>query len=191
MEMGLGRTRHRALGRPAMRHASATARLATPPMRALGLAFCMSLSLLAGCKSLSGFTGAAAGIAAGTVSSNPAVGVGVGVAVQAATDEVINRVFRNMQRNEQDRIAALAAEAPIGETRAWDIRHRIPFHNEKGTLRVVRDIDTPLATCREVLFSVEDDKQPLWFITPVCRRSDGVWKWAAAEPATRRWGNLQ
>ncbi|WP_347557586.1 hypothetical protein [Robbsia sp. KACC 23696] len=30
-----------------------------------------------------------------------------------------------------------------------------------------------------------------WFQTSVCRRSDGQWKWAQAEPATERWGNLQ
>jgi hypothetical protein len=30
-----------------------------------------------------------------------------------------------------------------------------------------------------------------WFQTSVCRRSDGKWKWAQAEPATERWGNLQ
>ncbi|SDV50359.1 hypothetical protein [Chitinasiproducens palmae] len=165
---------------------------AAPPRAAAKLVVCLvAVAALAGCKSLSGFTGAAAGIAAGTFSSNPAVGIGVGVTVQAATDELINRIFRNMQRDEQNRIALLASDLPIGEKRPWSIHHRIPFHDERGTLQVVRDISTPLAQCREVLFSVDDDAHSQWFLTPLCQRSDGVWKWAAAEPATDRWGSLQ
>jgi len=29
------------------------------------------------------------------------------------------------------------------------------------------------------------------FITQTCKQSDGQWRWAAAEPAVARWGNLQ
>ena len=29
-----------------------------------------------------------------------------------------------------------------------------------------------------------------WFVASACRQAGG-WKWAAAEPATERWGSLQ
>lgn len=156
----------------------------------------LALCMLPGCKAIGGLTGAAAGVAAGTFSSNPAVGVGVGIAVQAATDEVINRVLRDMQSGEQNNIASLAGSLPIGQTESWAVHHTIPFHNEEGTLQVVRDIDTPLAHCREIAFMVYDKAmakqgRAQWFITPVCQEGDGAWRWAAAEPAVERWGNLQ
>jgi hypothetical protein len=214
MEMGIRRTGHRTLGIAAMSGPLARAALA------LGLAAAV---LSAGCSSIGGFTGAIAGVAAGSVSSNPAVGVGIGVAVQAATDEAIATVFRHMQRDEQDRIAMLAGTMRIGDKQPWDIHHLMPFSDEHGELQVVRDIDTPLAQCREILFSVisgkpdkgaqesADNKSatskpvaykpdagkaaakhpPLRFITQTCRRPDGTWKWAAAEPAVERWGTLQ
>ena len=161
---------------------------------AVGVACALSVSLI-GCGSIGAITGAVAGVTAGSASTNPAVGIGVGIAVQAATDAAIQTLFRNMQGAEQDRIAALAGSMLLGETRAWDIHHAMPFSDERGELQVVGVIDNALASCKEVMFSVIDARPEApvrqRFITQMCRQSDGEWKWAAAEPAVARWGNLQ
>jgi hypothetical protein len=55
-------------------------------------------------------------------------------------------------------------------------------------------IATPLATCKEVVFSVEEDGRATlkraWYTTHACRSGER-WKWALAEPAVERWGVLQ
>ncbi len=182
MALGLGRAGHGALGGFAMKRRALFAGVAL-------------VGSLCGCSSIGGFTGAVAGAATGTVTTNPAIGVGVGIAVKAATDAAFRRIFRDMQADEQDRIAAIAGAMSIGERQAWDIHHRIPFTDERGELRVVGVIDNALATCKEVMFSVAggSKKAPTsqWFVTQTCRRSDGQWRWAAAEPAVARWGALQ
>lgn len=151
--------------------------------------------LLAGCASVGGFVGAASGILAGTFTTNPAIGVGVGIAVQAATDTAFATIYRNMQRGEQDRIALLAGTLPVGQLQDWNIHHRIPFNDEHGQVQVAGEIDNALASCRMVMFSVIGGKKKAptenWYETQICRNSEGQWKWAAVEPATGRWGNLQ
>jgi hypothetical protein len=151
--------------------------------------------LLGGCSSIGGFTGAVVAIATGTFTTNPAIGVGAGIAVQSATDAAFRKVFRDMQADEQNRIAAMAGAMAIGEQRSWDIHHTMPFTDERGELRIVGVIDNALATCKEVMFSVIEGKKDAptrqWFVTQTCRQSDGEWRWAAAEPAVKRWGALQ
>ena len=150
---------------------------------------------LAGCNSIGGFTGAVAGAATGTFSSNPAVGVAVGVSVKTATDAAMNRLFRGMQADEQDRIAEIAGSLNVGDRQPWKIHHLFSYGDEAGELQVVSSIDNALAVCKEVMFSVIGGKRDMpvreWFITPTCQQSDGRWRWAAAEPATERWGTLQ
>ena len=103
-------------------------------------------------------------------------------------DELRKYVVRARHGGEQDAIAAVAGTAPLGERRAWEIRHTIPINNTRGLLVVVGEIPNPLAPCREVVFTTEDDATP--FMTWVCHDRDH-WRWAAAEPAVDRWGNLQ
>lgn len=170
MALGFGGAGDGALGQPAMRWAA----LALMP-------------LLGGCAVVSDVAGLVAGGAAGSATANPVVGYAVGIGVRAGVDEVRRYVVRVRHRGEQDAIAAVAGAAPLNEARAWEIRHTIPIGNQRGTLTVVRDIATPLAVCRQVLFTVEDDGL---FTTPVCQGPRG-WKWAAAEPAVDRWGFLQ
>jgi hypothetical protein len=169
-----------ALGQPAMRPAL------------LGLAL-GAVAALAGCSSIGGFAGAVAGVTTGTFSSNPAVGVAVGVSVKAATDATMNRVFRRMRAEEQDRIAEIAGGLDVGARQAWAVDHL--FSHEAGEVQVVASIDNALASCKQVLFSMaaEEGRAPSreWFVTQACRQSDGHWRWAAAEPATGRWGTLQ
>ncbi len=132
-----------------------------------------------------------AGGAAGGATGNPAVGYAVAVGTDAAADYTFKYVGRVRQGAEQDAIAEAAGALPPGETAPWRIRHDIPIGNEHGQVQVVREMDTTLAPCREIAFSVEDGKKPpAWFDASICRQEQG-WKWATAEPAVERWGYLQ
>lgn len=144
--------------------------------------------LLGGCAFVSDVAGVAAGGGAAAASGNPAIGYAVGIGVRAGVDELRKYVVRVRHRGEQDAIAEAAGAAPLGEARPWEIRHTIPIGNNRGTVTAVTDIPNPLAPCRRVLFTTEDDTMP--FVTELCYQG-GRWQWAAAEPAVPRWGSLQ
>ena len=164
----------------------------TPPFRASAAA--LLLIPLAGCNFTGSLIGAAAGGASGAATANPAVGVAVGVAVNASVDAVFAYIGRKMQQSEQDALATEVGTMQVGERRPWKVSHFIPFDNEHGEVAVTRDIVTPLATCRELVFSVQSGKgtdiKSDWYSTQACRDGD-QWKWALAEPATERWEPLQ
>ncbi|MDB5862333.1 MAG: hypothetical protein JWO70_139 [Betaproteobacteria bacterium] len=152
----------------------------------------LAAALLAGCGAIGGFVGAAASIATSFATANPALGLAVGVAAQSATDETLRYVARRRQHAEHDAIVAAVADMEPGQIRKWQHAHLVGSGTEGGEVRVLRLIETPLATCKELLFSVTKsaDKPAAWFTTTACRHGE-VWKWAAAEPAVERWGNLQ
>lgn len=149
---------------------------------------------LAGCNTVGGFAGAAAGIASGAATTNPAVAYGVSVGVAVAVDVTAKYVFRTWHQAEQDQIAAQIGRMRPGSVERWQIKHPIPYENEQGEVEVVRILASPLALCKEALFSVVDGegaKQTRqWFVVTACRQ-DEAWKWAVAEPAVDRWGSLQ
>lgn len=183
--MGIGGTGDATLGRAAMR-----AHLGL--ILAAGVA--ASCGSLSGCSSIGAATGAVAGISTGAVTSNPAIGVGVGIAVQAATDEAVNRVMKSLHGEQQAAIAATAGGLAIGETRTWRVEHMLPVETGHGDVRVLREINSALVTCREFAFSVVDGEKPGahadWFVASACKDDSG-WQWASAEPAVERWGTLQ
>ena len=109
--------------------------------------------MLTGCASVADIAGAVAGVASGAITANPAVAIGVGIAVHAGATQAANRVALHRQRNEQDAIAAAIADAAVGETRAWGVDQHVTG-DAYGEVRVVRLIETPLALCKEALFSV-------------------------------------
>jgi hypothetical protein len=154
----------------------------------------LAAGLLGGCKSIPVLAGIAAGAAAGGASSNPAVGFAVGVAVSAGGSYVVDWVGRTRQHAEQQAIADVAAPMKVGRKAPWRIRHTIPIGDEHGHVWVVREFATPLAICKEVVFSVVEGDSPTskrsWYDTTICRDPSG-WEWAAAEPAVPRWGFLQ
>ena len=156
------------------------------------LAVLATVALLGGCSSASDLVGAVTGTAAAAGSGNPAVGIAIGVGARSVADWGLRRVSRNWHRTEQEAIALAAAETPLGEARPWQVTHSLPFGAKQGEVRVLRAIDTPLAACREIAFSVDEQKPPTraWYLTSLCRDATG-WRWAAAEPATGRWGSLQ
>jgi hypothetical protein len=127
---------------------------------------------------------------AGASTGSPAVGFLVGVATDAGANYVVRYYGRVRQGAEQDAIAQVAGDLPIGTEADWKIEHFIPIGNEHGRLQVVRDIDSPLAACKELAFSVDDGKRRSWYTTDICKQAQ-QWKWAAAEPAVARWGFLQ
>ncbi len=61
-------------------------------------------------------------------------------------------------------------------------------------MRVTRAFTSALAICKEFVFSVADGDKPDahedWYTASACLQDKG-WKWASAEPAVERWGNLQ
>ena len=160
-------------------------------MRGNLIALIVACAFLPGCAAVGDITGAVAGIVTGAISANPAVGIAVGVSVRAAATEGVRRVSLARQRNEQDAIADAIADAEVGESRAWAVDQRV-IGDAYGEVHVVRLIETPLTVCKEVLFSVVAGAgaSPAWFATTACD-DGGRWKWAAAEPAVERWGNLQ
>jgi hypothetical protein len=155
-------------------------------------------AIVSGCSSASvgAAAGAGAGAATGIVTANPAVGIGVGIAVQAVTDEAVARYLRVMHSDQQNVIAALAGAMPVGETRDWSVKHTLPIENGHGQVRVTRAFASTLAICKEFVFSVVDGDEPdskvFWYTASACQGDNkGYWKWASAEPAVERWGNLQ
>jgi hypothetical protein len=152
------------------------------------------LILLGGCNSTAQFAAVVTGGVAGAASASPAIGFAVGVAVDAGANYVIRFYGRSRQNAEQDAMAEVAGELPVGTEAAWKIEHTIPIGDEHGQLRVVRAIDSPLAACKEIAFSVDQGKgaslQRAWYTSSVCKQA-ARWKWASAEPAVERWGFLQ
>jgi hypothetical protein len=146
-----------------------------------------------GCAAVSDIAGAGAGFAAGAVTANPAVAIAAGIGVRAATRETLKYVTRRRHEDEQDAIAAAVAELSVGETQPWALDRRVA-RDTHGEVRVLRAIETPLASCKEIAFSIiegESESAPgTWFTTVACREGTR-WRWAAAEPAVDRWGNLQ
>jgi hypothetical protein len=153
-----------------------------------------SAAMTAGCGSIGAAAGAIAGVTTGLVSSNPAIGIGVGIAVQAATDEAVNREMKSLHGDQQDAIAMAAGASTIDQPRPWSVKHPLPIENGHGEVRVLREFSSALATCKEFAFSVADGDEPDahqdWFVASACKQVGG-WKWASAEPAVARWGNLQ
>jgi hypothetical protein len=165
------------------------------PMRiGLALAATAACVTMSGCGSIGAATGAVAGVATGAVTSNPAIGFGVGIAVQAATDEVVKRTMKSLHQDQQVMIAVTAGISQVGETRPWMVKHTLPVENGHGEVRVLREFNSALANCKEFAFSVVDGdeaKSPAqWYVATACQQTSG-WKWASAEPAVDRWGNLQ
>ena len=178
MALGDGGAGDGALGRAAMirRAAACIVLLALP---------------LGGCHSAAQLTGLVSGGVAGFATASPAVGYLVGITTTVAADEAYKWYGRSRSHAEQQAIADSAAVLPEGGAAPWRIDHLVPIGDEHGEVRVVRVLDSPLAQCRELVFSVQEKAvPPHWYATSICRATDG-WHWALAEPAVPRWTFLQ
>ena len=185
--MGFGRAGHGAVG-----IAAVTGRRRRLPW---GLLPVLMLPL-AGCSMVADVSGIATGGTVGAITANPVVGYSVGMGTRAAVAAGMKSVMRGLHKDEQDAIAAVAGLMQPGETKLWRIDHDLPFGyaDETGAVQVTRLIETPLATCKEILVTVEDGQGAKAtrgiYVGSICRQGE-TWRWASAEPAVERWGYLQ
>ncbi len=158
----------------------------------------LCLPLLSACGSLlSATTADVAGVASAGISSgitkNAAVGTGIGLGVAAGADAGLRYVERRVHAAEQDRIAAAAGPLAPGQVARWYVVHEIPIEpNQHGQVAVFRSIDEDGFRCKEIVFSIENDKGVAqgYYTAAICL--DGTrWRWAQAEPSTARWAGLQ
>jgi hypothetical protein len=175
----------------------ARARKAPSPtlLVACALALCT-----AGCSSLLSEGSATAPGDAGTavaasVTKNAAVSAGIGLGVLAAADAGVRSIERDYHGHQQDRIAQIAGELPVGQVAPWQSRHFVELEpDEAGRVTVSRVISATDLVCKEIVFSVDrvHDTATLssFYVATICKDSL-KWRWATAEPATARWGNLQ
>jgi hypothetical protein len=171
-----------------------------PPPAARVCLVALAAASLAACQTPGGpqaagdVTGATTGTVAAALTANPALGAAVGIGTRAVVDAGLAYVGRRRQRSEQDALAAAVGAMRVGEARAWRAPGGPPWRGRRGEVRVLRAAETRLASCKEVAFSVaaggDDPPARRWFVTTACRHAEG-WRWAAAEPATTRWGDLQ
>jgi surface antigen len=102
--------------------------------------------------------------------------------------------MKSLHADQQNAIVVAASIESVGDVQPWRVKHTLPVENGHGEVRVLREFNSALATCREFAFSVIDGEKPDakedWFIASACKQQDG-WRWASAEPAVSRWGNLQ
>ena len=155
---------------------------------------------LGGCGSLlSASTSVGAGVAgagiAGSITKDATVGAAIGVGVAAGANAALQYAQRQVHKTEQDRIATVAGQLPVGAVAAWSVSHSVPIEpNNHGEVTVSRIFGGADFLCKEIVFSVDRYANRRWnrqfFIATICR--DGrIWRWATAEPATARWGSLQ
>lgn len=163
-------------------------------MRLATLGLTLLVSALAGCEILGAVGGAAIGAAAGGASASTPIALASALVVEAGIDRATRVASRRSQRIEQDAIAAVAGDMKAGDApRPWQVKRGMTRRVVHGEVHVTRLIYTPLAVCKELLFSVvegEAEKETTsWFTTSACQQGE-EWKWAAAEPAAERWGSL-
>ncbi len=157
----------------------------------LGLSGCGSV-LTESTAALSGVAGAATGAA---ITKNATIAAAVGLGVDAAAREGLRYVERRVHRYEQERIAAAAGPLPVNAVASWSVSHDLPIENdEQGQVVVSREFGALDFRCKEIIFSVDTKAKTAleraFYTATIC--SDGkVWRWATAEPTTRRWGGLQ
>ena len=187
----------------------------TPERRAFARAVLpvVLLASLAGCGSvLTEGSSDAAGLAgagiAGAITKDATVGAAIGLGVRSVASFGLQYAERGVHRAEQDRIAAAAGALPENGAGMWSVSHAVAIEpDEHGELVVTRIFaarpDSGAGfTCKEIVFSVDRGKpaantaQPGpapargFYTATVCLDGDR-WKWASAEPAVERWGNLQ
>lgn len=164
------------------------------------LALVCVTACLGGCSSLltegtaAGAGAAGAAIAHG-VTKNAGVTTGIGLGVQAAANAGLLYAERRMHAMEQNEIASVAGELPVGGIGHWRIVYDVPIQpDEHGEVTVSRAYGGLGFSCKEIVFSIDHSEKRgvrrAFFIADICRDGDR-WRWATAEPATARWGALQ
>lgn len=170
----------------------------SPPCAAFALVLALSVS---GCSSLLSTGGSAvAGIAgsslANALTNDASLATGIGIGVQAVAKTGIQWGQRRIHAEAQHQIARAAGGLPLGRVGRWNVVHSLPLEPEEaGRVAVSRVISSGELDCKEIVFSVDRSRgEPLpasaFYVASICRTGSD-WAWAAAEPATARWGALQ
>ena len=168
--------------------------------------------LISGCSSLLTETGSAtAGIAGGALASaittDAGVAAGIGIGVQAGVRTFIQFGQRKVHTEAQTQIAQVAGLLEVGQIARWQTSLSLPLEPEEaGRVTVSRVIASGELDCKEIVFSIdvtgetggdvtEQPTKPVlqsrFYVASICRDGNAGWQWAAAEPATGRWGSLQ
>jgi hypothetical protein len=157
-----------------------------------------ALAELCGCTSfLTASTADVAGIASAGITSgvtkNAALGTGIGLGVAAGANAGLHYVERQVHHTEQDAIADAAGPLQIGQVASWRVVHTLPIEaNQHGQVTVFRVASAPGFNCKQIIFSIENEKnQPQRFYTTSICFNGERWEWALAEPSTARWDGLQ
>ncbi len=165
---------------------------------AIALFLLAATAEMSGCTSLlSATTADVAGVASAGITSgvtkNAAIGTGIGLGVAAGASAGLHYVERRVHRREQDAIADAAGPLQIGQVAPWRVVHTLPIEsNRHGQVTVFRVASAPGFTCKQIVFSIEDDQnQPRQFYTTSICSNGQRWQWALAEPSTARWNGLQ
>lgn len=154
---------------------------------------------LGGCQELltegsSAGAGVAAAAIAERVGGGAAVTTGIGLGTLAAARAGTAYALRRAHAEEQDRIAAVAGELPVGGVARWRSPTLPVELGDSGAVTVSRVISSGELDCKEIVFSVEDGPTEAprrsFYTAAICRDGER-WRWASAEPATARWGALQ
>ncbi|WP_376099475.1 hypothetical protein ACE7GA_11460 [Roseomonas sp. CCTCC AB2023176] len=159
------------------------------------------VALLPSCSALQGEAAAdVAGIGGAAVSdalgASGAAAAGIGLGVRAVTRAGLQYAQRRVRAAAQDRIATVAGPLRPGQVAAWSTDHALPLEpEERGRVAVTRTVSHDPLACKEIVFSVdvrerEEDAARGFYTATICRAGT-TWRWATAEPAVARWGNLQ
>ncbi|MGI4812069.1 MAG: hypothetical protein ACRYG5_16350 [Janthinobacterium lividum] len=170
------------------------------PRYLLLLAALSSAVVLSACSSVfsegsADVAGVAGAGAATAVTNNAAVAAGIGLGVQSLARVGVQAAERTVHRHEQDRIAEVAGALNVGQVGNWASHHTSRLEpDEQGEVTVSRLLGDAALSCKEIVFSIDTAPkhvpQKAFYVATICR--DGqMWKWASAEPAVERWGNLQ
>jgi hypothetical protein len=155
---------------------------------------------LVGCSSLlTTSTADVAGIAgagiAGAVTKSPTAAAAIGLGVASGANAGLQYAERRVHGTEQNQIAQAAGPLQPGVVGHWKVSHTVPIEDdEHGDVVVTRLIGAAEFRCKEIVFSVDTEEKGkvsrAFYTATVCQDGE-TWKWASAEPATARWGNLQ
>lgn len=144
---------------------------------------------LSGCTAFSDVASTASAVASGAATGNPAVAIAVGGIVRAAIEASSQAYARSAASETQGVIVGIAGWLEPGDSETWhEVRHLT--EDLEGRVEVLRVIDSPLAVCKEIAFTiVQKGIESTPYHAAICNTGE-QWRWALAEPAIQRWGTL-
>jgi len=107
-------------------------------------------------------------------------------AVDQGADQGTKYGIRQLDSAMQVAIASAAGPVEVGYAVRWHSPQQIPvlYPAHAGMVEVVRAFGQATTTCKDVIFTINDDHGA--FTTTICRNDLGRWAWALAEPSTHR-----